>query len=171
MNDNEHDRLTRRIRDLESRCAALMVDADRRAEAATKRAEDCVEHGKEIQYLRHLASWCWHDGQDADEARRAIVIAMQQFGKQLDDISKPIPPDQLRDWLKRAMAAYDRKSKLPPSYPTLADCQRAGGCNHDDVSPKLRAEIEHSRHQNPNGSTPSPAEGTAAAGRPHHLPP
>jgi hypothetical protein len=140
--ENERNASLRRIRDLEARYGALMVDANRREEAAAKRAEDCAQHGSEIQYLRHLASWCWNDGQDADEARQAVIVAMQQLAKQLDGITEPVPVDKLRDWLKRAMAAHTRKVNKPPSYPTLADCQRAGGCDHEDIDHRLKAKLE-----------------------------
>ena len=142
MNDTEREKMQRRITLLESRCGALMVDADRRVEAALKTAEDCAEHGKEIHDLRHVSSYYWAAERHANQARQAIVTQLILLQRQLGGRTEAIPVEDLRDWIEKALKAYDRSFRKEVDYPTVADCLRAGGCRHDDVSPELRAELD-----------------------------
>lgn len=142
VTDSEREKMQRRITLLESRCGALMVDADRRVEAAYKTAEDCAEHGKEIRNLRHISSYYWAVERHADQARQAIVTEPILLRRQLGGRTDTIPVDKLREWIEQALKAYDRSFRKEIGYPTPADCIRAGGCRHDDVSPELRAELD-----------------------------
>jgi hypothetical protein len=137
----ENEKLRDRVSVLEARCGHLMVDADRREERARKIAESCAEHGTEITYLRHMASWCWSDAQKEGAARRAIVGALQvlirdRLGDGRGDGTVPVPA--LAAWLHKAIDAQNRPMRKH-GFPTLADCQRAGGCEHDALSPELAA--------------------------------
>lgn len=142
MTEDERDKMQRRITDLESRCGALMVDADRRVEAAYKTAEDCAEHGKEIHDLRHVSSYYWAAERFANQARQAIVTELFLLRRQLGGRTDDVPVEDLRKWIEQALKAYDRSFRKEIGYPTSADCIRAGGCHHDDVSPGLRAELD-----------------------------
>lgn len=137
----ENARLHDRVRTLEARCGALMVDADRREEKARQRAEDCGEHGQEIQHLRHVASWYWAAMGQQEAARRAIVGALGNTVLGLRHHTEPIDPAELAAWLDKAIAAQSKVTRRPAAYPTLADCLRAGGCDHDGLCDGLKAEI------------------------------
>lgn len=137
----ENARLRDRASVLERRCGHLMADADRREERARKAAEDCAEHGKEIQHLRHLASWCWAAEQHADSQRRAVVAAIGNASLALRGRTEPVPASEVTAFLDRITAAQKKVRKGHPGYPTLADCLRGGGCDHDGLSGALVAEI------------------------------
>jgi hypothetical protein len=135
--------LERKVNDLCSSNGALMVDADRRERRAAQNALSCTEHGKEIQYLRHVASWYWQCMNDSDEARHAIVGAL---GKTVLDLS--VNPDytvtaaELSGKLQKAIDKQNKPLRRH-GYPTLADCLRsaAGGCEHEGISDAVKKEI------------------------------
>jgi hypothetical protein len=137
----ELERLRARCRMLEQRAGNLLVDADRRERAALDRAASCIEHGREIQHLRHLASWYWAIDEHSDAARRAIVAALGNFRIALDGRDTPVPAAELRAALDKVLAAQQRVMRRPANFPTLADCLRGGGCSHDGLSSQVRAEI------------------------------
>jgi hypothetical protein len=115
-----------------------MVDRDRQVEIARKEAHDCEFHGREIQYLRHMASWQWQHAQDEYNARSGFVGALILVRRDLG--SEPVPADVLARWLTKAIDAGNKhigKGK----YPNLADCLRAGVCDHDGLSDGLKADI------------------------------
>jgi len=138
--EEENARLRDRVRLLESRCGHLMVDADRREERARQLAGDCGEHGKEIQYLRHVASWYWDAMTRAESARMAMITPLLLARRDLDDNALPIPVKDVIRWLDEAVKG-DQKAIGKRGYPTLADCIRGGGCEHDGLSEGIRAEI------------------------------
>lgn len=135
----EHERLRDRIRTLEGRCGHLMVDADRREERAWKTAESCAEHGREITHLRHLSSWYWAASGHADACRQAIVMAMFNLADNLRH--DRVDPAAIPGLLDKAVHVQSKVLRRPPGYPTLADCLRGGGCEHDGLAPGLAAEI------------------------------
>ena len=137
----ENEKLRDRVSLLERRCGHLMVDADRREERATKIAEDCAEHGKEIQYLRHMANWQWAAANQQQSARWAIVTALGNTEMGLAHRSEPVPVDVLATWLRKAIDAQSKVLRRADGYPTLADCLRGGGCEHEGLSDGLKAEI------------------------------
>ncbi|MDA8320411.1 MAG: hypothetical protein M0030_11470 [Actinomycetota bacterium] len=137
----ELERLRARCSMLEQRAGHLMVDADRRERAALDRAADCTEHGREIRHLRHLASWYWAIDEHSDAARRAIVAALGNWRIALGDRATPVPAAELRAALDGIIAAQQKVMRRPAGYPTLADCLRAGGCDHDSLSGPVKAEI------------------------------
>lgn len=137
--------LSRKVSQLRSSNGALMVDADRRERRALDLSADCTAHGDEIQYLRHCASWYWNSMNDSEEARHAIVGAL---GKTVLNLrrtpgtftSGTVKASDLVAWLEGAIDKQNKPLKRH-GYPTLADCLRAGGCDHDGLSDPVKAEI------------------------------
>lgn len=125
----------------ERRSAALLVDGDRREQRATKTAESCGEHGKEIQYLRHIASWYWASLNQQEEARGGIVIDLMLTVQKLGNRTEPVPVATLVTWLNKAVKAQDKVFRRPMGYPALADCLADGNCDHDGLSDGLATEI------------------------------
>lgn len=134
----ENERLANRVRVLEARTGQLMVDGDRREQRAREEAHDCAAHGREIQYLRHMASWQWDHAQESASAYRGLVSALILVRQRITDA--PVAPGVLSGWLDKAIAAGNRHIGKG-GYPSLANCQRAGGCDHDGLSDGLRADI------------------------------
>jgi hypothetical protein len=125
---------------------ALMVDADQRERRAAENALSCTEHGKEIQYLRHMVSWEWNSMNDSEDARMAIVSAL---GNTVLAIKRgaagpdgTLKADDVAKWLEEAIAKQDKPLRRH-GYPTLADCLRsaAGTCEHEGVSEDVKKEI------------------------------
>lgn len=137
----ELERLRARCTMLEQRAGHLIVDADRRERAALDQSASCIEHGREIQHLRHLASWYWAIDEHSEAARRTIVAALGNFRLTLDDRDTPVPAAELRAALDKVLAAQQRVMRRPANFPTLADCLRGGGCDHDSLSDQVKAEI------------------------------
>lgn len=125
----------------ERRCAALLVDADRREQRATKIAESCAEHGKEIQYLRHIASWYWAGLNQQEEARADMITSLMLTIQGLGNRTEPVPVDTLTTWLNKAVKAHDKVFRRPKGYRALADCLADGTCDHDGLTDGLAAEI------------------------------
>jgi hypothetical protein len=138
--EDENARLRDRVHMLESRCGHLMVDAERREERARKIAEDCAEHGKEIQYLRHTASWYWDAMTRAEQARMAMITPLLLARTGLDVAAGPIPAADVIRWLDQAVKG-DQKAMGRRGYPTLADCLRSDGCAHEGLTSGVRAEV------------------------------
>lgn len=122
------------------RSAALLVDADKRERRALDRLPDCDAHRSEIQYLRHAASWYWDAAQNAEVARSAIVGELIIAARKLECRKDAIPAAEVAGVLDSATAAQ-KKHLGKHGYPTFADCQRGGGCDHDGLSDSLKAEI------------------------------
>jgi hypothetical protein len=138
----ENARLLSRVRQLEANLGHLIVDADRREERARKNAEDCAEHGKEIQYLRHMASWNWASMNQQEAARRAVVMANLKSATGLrGDPEAMVRAADVAAWLEKNADAQEKVLRRPEGYPTMADCLRGGGCDHDGLSGELKAEI------------------------------
>jgi hypothetical protein len=144
--EKEIARLQARVTELEGKVSqlrssngALMVDGDRRERRAAEAALDCAEHGRELQYLRHCASWYWSQMNDAEDARQAIVGSLQMNAQRL----RPEVTFTGAELAGMLLKAVD-KQKGPlnrKGYPTLADCLRAGGCDHDGLSDAVKADI------------------------------
>jgi hypothetical protein len=122
--------------------AAAMVDADRREQRALSLLPDCDAHRRELQYLRHCVSWYWESMNVSDQARMAIV---GQLGNLVLSIRKGSMPGTVKaadlvTWLEKAIDAQKRPLRRQ-GYPTLADCIRAGGCEHDGLSDAVKADI------------------------------
>ena len=131
-------RLRDRVTTLSSSCGHLMVDADRREERARKEAHDCAAHGREIHYLRHMASWQWAAHEESESAYRGLVSALILVSQRLT--GEPVPAGVLAGWLGKAIDAGN-KHLGRRKFPSLADCLRAGGCDHDGLSDGLKADI------------------------------
>jgi hypothetical protein len=144
--EKEIARLRARVAELEGKVSqlrssngALMVDGDRRERRAAEAALDCTEHGRELQYLRHCTSWYWSQMNDAEDARQAIVGGLLVTAQRLrPDVT--FTGTELAGMLQKAVdrqnGPLNRKG-----YPSLADCIRAGGCDHDGLSDDVRADI------------------------------
>ena len=128
-----------KVSQLRSSNAALMVDGDRREQRALALLPDCDAHRRELQYLRHCVSWYWSEMTSAEEARQAIVGGLLVTAQRLrPDVT--FTGTELAGMLQ---AAVD-KQKGPlkrKGYPTLADCIRGGGCDHDGLSDAVLADI------------------------------
>jgi uncharacterized protein (DUF3084 family) len=156
VNDAERiEQLTAQVAELQAKVhqyqrsnGALMVDADRREQRAAQRAEDCGEHGREIQYLRHLTSWYWASMVQQESARQAIVMMNLNTAKRMRDLSADatVKAADVADWLGKNVDAQRKVLRRPAGYPTLADCARAGGCEHDGLSDGVQAEVAAALH-------------------------
>lgn len=144
--DEEIARLRRQVADLEdtvsrsrSNEAAVRVDADRREQRALALLPDCEAHRRELQYLRHCASWYWDNAQVSEQARQAIVSALLVTALRLRP-EVTFTGAELSAMLEAAVDKQKRPLK-GRQYPTLADCIRAGGCDHDGLSDAVKADI------------------------------
>jgi hypothetical protein len=122
------------------RSAALMVDGDRRERRAAEAALSCDEHGREIRYLRHMASLCWDDAQRAEEARQGIVRALIVAAQNLEGRTEPVPAEVVARVLLKAVDGQDKALKRPRS-PYAACLHGDGGCGHDGLSDSLKAAL------------------------------
>jgi hypothetical protein len=145
------DQLTAQVAELQAKVrqyqqsnGALIVDADRREQRAALAAEDCGEHGKQLQYLRHVASWYWAAMVQQESARWAVVTANMNTAKRLREelAARPtVDAAQVAGWLDKNADAQSKVLRRPSGYPTLADCVRGGGCDHDGLSDGVKAEV------------------------------
>jgi hypothetical protein len=144
--EQEIERLRARVTELEGKVSqlrssngALMVDADRRERRAAEAALDCTGHGRELQYLRHCTSWYWSKMNDAEDARQAIVGGLLVTAQRLrPDVT--FTGAELAVMLQKAVDRQKGPLKRK-GYPALADCSRAGGCDHDGLSDAVKADI------------------------------
>lgn len=131
--------LVDKVSQLRSSNAALMVDGDRREQRALALLPDCDAHRRELQYLRHCVSWYWDNAQTAEEARQAIVAGLLVTARRLrPDVT--FTGAELAGMLEKAVDRQKGPLKRK-GYPTLADCIRAGGCDHDGLSDAVKADI------------------------------
>lgn len=146
-----------KLRQEERRCAALMVDADRRERRALDLLPDCEAHRSELQYLRHMTSWYWDQAQKEDEARHAIVGALQVTALRLRDAGPDasVNAADVAGWLDKAVDRQKRPLNRK-GYPTLADCLRGGGCDHDGLSDQVKADIARVLGLAPGRQGPAP---------------
>lgn len=147
--EQEIERLRGQVAELEGKVSqlrsgngALMVDADRRERRAAEAALSCTEHGRELQYLRHCVSWYWDSMNVSDQARMAIVSANLLTAKGLREghWGEQVDAAEVAEWLEKNADAQKRPLK-GRAYPTLADCIRAGGCDHDGLSDDVKRDI------------------------------
>jgi len=133
------EKLRRRVAELERRCAALMVDADRREARALEIATNCEKHGEEIRYLRHMTSWFWECMQRESDARSGVVRGLILAQRRIPGEGMVSAAD-VHKWLTKAIDAsrktLDRPKKLS------AVCQGEPECSHNDAFPAAQAEYE-----------------------------
>lgn len=140
----EKSELAAKLYQEKRRCAALMVDADRRELRALNRLPDCAAHRSELQYLRHCVSWYWHNMNDSDEARQAVVTALMLTAQR----ARGTGPDgtvkaaDIAEWLEKAVDQQNKPLRRT-SFPTLADCLRSahGDCDHAGVCGDVIADV------------------------------
>lgn len=113
--------------------AAKEIDKIRQVEAAVQRSEDCEHHGAEIRHERHQAYWFSILAEANDEERMGWVDACFQ----LVNMFSHHDPDQAGEYEKRLRKASQKSDRTRARHtaPTLADCQRAGRCEHPDTKP------------------------------------
>lgn len=116
------------------RCAQLMVDKDRAVRAALLRAEDCEAHGEAIRFEGHQAYWFSRLAEAHDEERVAYVGALFALTEAMKANPDWPGADAVAKFVADAHRAGDRARKRFAA-PTLADCQRAGKCEHPAPEP------------------------------------
>lgn len=156
----ENASLREKLHREEQRCAQLLADGDRREQRALNQLPDCDAHRSEIQYLRHLASWYHDREQQADTARKAMATSLVVTSQRLEGRTDPVPAPDLVKWLRDAARAnlnilHGRRKR----YPNLADCARAGGCDHDGISDDLKTDIARVLGLGPEHCKETPADG------------
>lgn len=123
---------------LRSQVAAVQVDRDRGIREAMTRAEDCEFHGHTIRYESHSAYAFSVLAEQHDAERVAWLSACQQirdaFSKRDDDLAKNVVA-----FVDAAGRSADRARKRF-SAPTLADCDKAGRCEHPAPQPHAACE-------------------------------
>lgn len=140
----ERDDLQRKVYEEKSHNAALRVDADRKEQRALALLPDCEAHRGELQYLRHCVSWYWHNMNDSDEARAAVVTSLMLTARGAREAGPDatVKAADIADWLEKAV---DKQNKPlhRTSFPTLADCLRSahGDCEHDTICGDVIAEV------------------------------
>ncbi|MEV8504507.1 hypothetical protein AB0368_06700 [Actinoplanes sp. NPDC051475] len=128
-------RLAREIHRLQAQVAAVQVDRDRSVRAAIARAEDCAEHGPDLRYEQHQAYWFSRLVEAKDAERVVWLSAVHDINRALTGRSD--------DWaaaLRAHLAQIQRqaaKTRAGGDAPTLADCQRAGRCEHPPTDPHV----------------------------------
>ena len=142
--DEEIARLRRQVATLEDKVsqlrssnAALTVDGDRREQRALALLPDCDAHRRELQYLRHRVSWYWSEMTSAEEAGTSS-------GRSPRDRAAAAPDRDLHRHRRGRELKGHRQAQGPlkrERHPTLADCIRAGGCDHDGLSDAVLADI------------------------------
>jgi hypothetical protein len=120
--------LAAEIHRLNRQIAAVRIDRDRGIRDALARAEDCTEHGAALRHESHQAYW-FSILADHTDAERLVWLTG------IDAIS-----DALRgrddEWATTVRAHIQRvrrqarRVRAAATAPTLADCQRAGHCEH-----------------------------------------
>jgi outer membrane murein-binding lipoprotein Lpp len=135
--------LERKVNQYRSSNGALMVDADRREQRAALAAEDCAEHGKGLRYLRHLTGWYWAAMVQQEDARQAVVMMNLNTAKRMREqgADATVKAADVAAWLEKNVSAQRKVLRRPAGYPTLADCARAGGCDHDGLADGVKAEV------------------------------
>lgn len=126
------------------RATALYVDGDRRERRALALLPDCEAHRGELQYLRHCVSWYWHNMNDSDGARAAVVTSLMLTARGAREAGPDatVKAADVADWLEKAVAKQN-KPLHRTSFPTLADCLRSahGDCEHDTICGDVIAEV------------------------------
>ncbi len=119
--------LAREIHRLGAQVAAAHVDRARGIRDASVRAEDCTEHGADLRYERHQ-SYSFSQLADRHDAERLVwLTAVQQIGDALNTRT-----DQWATTMRAYITRVRRQAHKArdTTAPTLADCQRAGRCEH-----------------------------------------
>jgi hypothetical protein len=125
--ERENAKLRERVTRLESANGHLMTDRTRGIEEAEKRAEDCTEHGRDLMHWHRLAEWHWAAAGQQENARHAIVQALQLVIRdELACRSEPVPVNILVTWLDKTIDAQKKVPRKPDAWPPLAEHLHAG---------------------------------------------
>lgn len=123
---------------LRSRVAAVSVDRDRGIRDAMKKAEDCAVHGEMIRHDAHQAHWfsVLADRNDAERVEwlGAAWHIRDAFATRGDPLARKVVAfvDAADKGAKRARKRFEA--------PSLADCERAGKCDHPTPQPHAACE-------------------------------
>ena len=116
------------IHRLQQQNAAVRVDRDRGIRAAQARAEDCTEHGTALRHESHQAYW-FSILADRTDAERLVwltgIDAISDALRGRDDTWSAAVRTHIEKVRRHA-----RRVRAAGAAPTLADCQRAGRCEH-----------------------------------------
>lgn len=111
-----------------------VADRDRGIRSALARAEDCSKHGDDLRYERHQAYWFSRLADDLNEERVAYLTALDNIRDAfVADDKLPLRGKVLEFIGKTKRSA--RKIRARKGAPALADCQRAGHCEHPQTRP------------------------------------
>jgi hypothetical protein len=138
----QRDELQRKVFEEKRHNGALIVDADRREQRALALLPDCEAHRRELLYLRHAVSEYWHAMNDSEEARQAVVMANLLTARRCGEMppGATVAPADLAAWLTANTGKQD-KALRRHSFPTQADCIRAGGCDHAHACEHVRRDL------------------------------
>jgi hypothetical protein len=121
-------RLAAEIHRLNQQIAAVRVDRDHGIRDALARAEDCAEHGAALRHERHQAYW-FSILADRSDAERLVwltgIDAISDARRGRDDQWAVTVRAHIQRVRRQA-----RRARTSAPAPTLADCQRAGSCEH-----------------------------------------
>lgn len=111
--EERQEEAQRRITLLQSRCGALMVDADQREQRAMRRADDCAEHGRDIveldEQVRHFVA-----RSDEFKEQRNILLGLLWSLRDFADGDKEtatLKRDNVREVVRRVEREYQSASK------------------------------------------------------------
>lgn len=113
--------------------AAEHVDKGRQVRAAMARAEDCTQHGADLRFEQHQA-YSFSRLADAHDQQRMAWI---ETCYRLVEMFAAADPDRADAYRKTLDKASSKTSRIRDrnQAPTLADCQRAGRCEHPHTTP------------------------------------
>lgn len=111
--------MAKEIHRLREQVAQVRVDKDRAVQAASERALDCTDHGKQIQRLEEQVHFFDRQADKNDAGRIALLGFLHQIretvsgARQRERLSQPLPStkdfiDVLEQAEKKASAAHDR---------------------------------------------------------------
>lgn len=122
----------REIHGLRDQIAAVRVDRDRGIRDALARAEDCTEHGEGLRHERHQAYWFSRLADRLDAERIIWLTAVDQTDEALAGRTDE-PATAIRAHIARVRR--QARTARAATAPTLADCRRAGRCEHPATAP------------------------------------
>jgi hypothetical protein len=120
--------LAAEIHRLDRQIAAVRVDRDRGIRDALARAEDCTEHGAGLRHESHQAYWFSILADRADAERLVWLTGIDAISDALrgrDDQWATAVRAHIQRVRRQA-----RRARTAAPAPTLADCHRAGHCEH-----------------------------------------
>jgi hypothetical protein len=123
--------LRRRVNELESSNAALMVDAGRREQRALDRLPDCDAHRDELDHLRRQAREFWQLMTIAEDAISAYIGQLDAIRERVTHHSGPVPVDAVGKWLTGAINAVSKEWHRRPRQASGASREPLPGKNGD----------------------------------------